>query len=69
MSVVLQDSTQVFRTHLANLQEMRGFSSDEKGCLCTGSMLLLFFTSIDPEEFLNFLFKHVLQLDPFVHIR
>ena len=31
VGVVIQDSIQVFRTHLADLQKMKGYTSDEKG--------------------------------------
>jgi len=32
VGVVIQDSVQIFRTHLADLQKMKGYTSDEKGC-------------------------------------
>jgi len=64
---VIQDSTQVFRTHLTDLHKRKGIS-DEKGVFMM-IMVLLILTCVDPEEFLNFLFKHILNLNPFVRIR
>lgn len=32
-------------------------------------IMLELFVNTDPEEFLNMLFKHTLQVEPFIHIR
>jgi len=67
--IVMQDSVQVFRTHLADLQKMKGYTSDEKGFNLVYICIFCSPYVLDPEEFLNLLFKHILHLEPFVHIR
>ena len=34
VGVVIQDTIQTFRTYLADLQKMKGYTSDEKGEFC-----------------------------------
>jgi len=51
--VVRYESVMQLRNKLEELGKMKGIAQDEK----------------DPEEFLNMLFKHTLQVEPFIHIR
>ena len=64
------------RERLDELGKMKGITKDEKGMLCSlppifGNTLIsfLYTINIDPEEFLNMLFKHVLKTKPFIEIR
>ena len=60
------------RTALDELVDnVQGLTSDEKGIslYIINSTFLLVAIIADPEEFLNLLFKHVLHVEPFLHIR
>ena len=70
---MLQGSIQEFRASLADIQKTKGVTSDDKG----GKLFLLYvhrlklcvYLNLDPENILTLLFKHILHLDPFLHIR
>ena len=59
------------RDSLEEFGRMKGAKTDEKGNLITvtvtSSLLMIFI--IDPEEFLNLLFKEVLHIPPFLTIK
>ena len=55
------------------LKHLKGFRSDEKGNLvnlyCVYQFMYYYAGVLDPEEFLNLLFKHVLNIEAFLQIK
>ena len=71
VQAVVQDAILGLREELSTLQKMKGLTSDEKGTLSCFSYYFIShqYYYVDPEEFLNLLFKHVLHVEPFLHIK
>ena len=69
---VRYESVMRLRNKLEELGKMEGVNTKEKGWrgvgkreeICTNCNY-----SLDPEEFLNILFKHTLHVDPFITIK
>ena len=70
-NVVLYDHIMILREELDKLQHIKGLKSEEKGniSLLTFVYLLDAVIILDPEEFLNLLFKHVLNVEAFLRIK
>ena len=58
------------RNQLDELGKMEGVSTTEKGQSFTNTAVWDdMMVCTDPEEFLNILFKHTLDVDPFIQIK
>ena len=77
---VRYESVMMLRNKLEELGKMKGVNQDEKGrgfhpkeknktMFLQVSIYLNAICYPDPEEFLNLLFKHILNVEPFVHIK
>ena len=74
---VRYESVMMLRNKLEELGKMKGVNQDEKGIeafiqkkkTCFMGFYLNAICYPDPEEFLNLLFKHILNVEPFVHIK
>ena len=69
--VVKFESVMKLREELDQLGKMKGITQDEKGNFESYSYYLgcNLYSHLDPEEFLNLMFKHTLQVPPFISIR
>ena len=68
---VRYESVMKLRNKLEELGKMEGVNTSEKGQII---MIIVglhchYNITIDPEEFLNMLFKHTLHVDPFIQIK
>ena len=72
-NVVLYNHIMILRDKLDKLQHLKGLKSDEKGNLISlnsvTTSLCYHACILDPEEFLNLLFKHVLNVEAFLRIK
>ena len=73
---VRYESVMHLRNKLEELGKMKGVNQDEKGRgfhTKEKHVFMSFYLNAicypDPEEFLNLLFKHILNVEPFVHIK
>ena len=58
------------RNELEELGRMKGANKDEKGESYDLHVIIIWLScDIDPEEFLNLLFKEILHVEPFISIK
>ena len=68
-NVVLYNHIMILRDKLGKLKNLKGLRSDDKGNLVKLRVTCYYVRMLDPEEFLNLLFKHVLNIEAFLQIK